>query len=64
MIAAHKDTPAQVLPTNQNIHPGHSILIVRVGFGRDLEEFVERCEADVIHVDIGIRYGLHTKFRP
>ena len=44
MIAAHKDTPAQVLPTNQNIHPGHGIFVVRVGFSVELGRAVITAE--------------------
>ncbi len=65
MVAAHENAPAQVLAADRGDRP-------RTWYTRNprrtpadnFEKLVERLEADVIHVDVGIDDGLHAKFGP
>src|SRR5947209_13979106 len=64
MIPAHENTSTQSLSTNQNIYPGHRILILLVGFSRNLHKFIQRRKLNALHVNEGIDDRLQAKLGP
>src|SRR5207302_8024286 len=64
MIPAHENPPAQSLSTNQNVYPGHRILVLLICFGRNLHKFVQRRKLNALHVNEGINDRLQAKLGP
>src|SRR5205807_1762547 len=64
MIPTHENPPAQSLSTNQNVYPGHRILVLLIRFGRNLHKFVQRRKLNALHVNEGINDGLQAKLGP
>src|SRR5579875_394114 len=64
VVAAHEYAPAQIIATDQDIDPGHSVLVILVRFGRDGKKFVKRGETDMVHVYVWVDDGLQLNFGP
>src|SRR5258708_35497125 len=64
VISAHKNAPTNILFNNQNVDPGHAILILLISFCRDLDGFIKRWELDGFHINVRINDRLQTNFRP
>src|SRR6266704_1773755 len=64
MIPTHENPPAQSLSTNQNVYPGHRILVLLIRFGRNLHKFVQRRKMNALHVNEEINDGLQATLGP
>src|SRR5438093_13722846 len=64
MIPAHENTSTQDLSTNQNIYPGHRILVLLICFSRNLHKFIQRRKLNALHVNEGIDDRLQAKLGP